>query len=47
MIRIRSDLNKQAQKDLNKLRNNPLGIQVVSYEIQNDKGDPLNSDMES
>lgn len=47
MIRIRSDLNKQAQKDLNKLRNNPLGVQVVSYEIQNDKGDPLNSDMES
>ena len=47
MIRIRSDLNKQVRKDLNKLRNNPLGIRVISYEVQDDKGDPLNSDMES
>lgn len=47
MIRIRSDLNKQVKKDLKKLRDNPLGIQVVDYEVQDDKGDPLNSDIES
>lgn len=42
-VRIQSVLDKQVVKDLEKLRDNPLGIQVVEYSVQNDKGDPLDS----
>jgi len=45
-MRIQSDLNASASKtleNLQKLRDNPLGIQVVEYVIYDNKGDPLDS----
>ena len=49
-IRIQSELDKKISGVLNnieKLRENPLGIQVVEYAIQDGRGDPLNSDTEA
>lgn len=49
-IRIQSDLKKEVSglfDNLEKLRNNPLGIQVVGYTVKEGKTDPLNSDIES
>ena len=48
-IRIQSELEKQASGLLNnieKLRDNPLGLQVVEYTVEGGKKDPLNSDSE-
>lgn len=45
-MRIQSNLNAHASKtleNLQKLRDNPLGIQVVEYVIYDNKGDPLDS----
>lgn len=49
-IRIQSELDKKISGVLNnieKLRENPLGIQVVEYAIKDGRGDPLNSDTEA
>lgn len=49
-IRIQSDLDKKISGVLNnieKLRENPLGIQVMEYTINDGRGDPLNSDPEA
>ncbi len=49
-VRIQSDLKKEVSgifDNLEKLRNNPLGIQVVGYTVKEGKTDPLNSDIES
>ena len=46
-IRIQSDIDSKASGLLNNLetlRNNPLGIQVVQYTILGNEADPLNSD---
>lgn len=45
-IKIQSDLDKDVSgtlENLEKLKSNPLGIQVTGYKVQD--GDPLNSDM--
>lgn len=45
-LRIQSVLGKNASdtlENLNKLRNNPLGIRVVSYTVIEGEGDPLNA----
>ena len=47
-LRIQSDLDKKLSGvvgNLEKLRENPLGIQVTEYTIKNGEPDPLNSDM--
>ena len=47
-IRIQSELDKKPSEvfnNLDKLRDNPLGIQVVEYKIKSNNPDPLNSDM--
>ena len=49
-IRIKSNLDKQMSEtleNLEKLRDNPLGIQVVQYSILDGRGDPLDSDTAS
>lgn len=49
-VRIQSDLKKEVSgifDNLEKLRKNPLGIQVVEYTVKEGKTDPLNSDIES
>ena len=49
-IRIQSDLDKRLSgisSNLEKMRDNPLGIQVVEYMIKDGRGDPLDSDVES
>ncbi len=49
-IRIKSDLDEKISgtlENLEKLRNNPLGIQVVQYDILDGRGDPLDSDVAS
>jgi len=47
-LRIQSDLDKKLSGvvgNLEKLRKNPLGIQVTEYTIKNGEPDPLNSDL--
>jgi len=49
-LRIDSELQKTTAgtvEDLEKLRKNPLGIQVVEYTVRDGKDDPLDSDMKS
>lgn len=49
-IRIKSDLDEKVSgtlENLEKLRDNPLGIQVVQYDILDGRGDPLDSDTTS
>ena len=49
-LRIESDLQGTASgtlEDLEKLRQNPLGIQVVEYIVKEGPGDPLNSNVKS
>lgn len=49
-IRIESDLDEKVSgtlENLEKLRNNPLGIQVVQYDVLGGKNDPLDSDITS
>lgn len=49
-IKIQSDLDKKisgTMENLEKLRDNPLGIQVVQYDILVGHGDPLDSDTAS
>lgn len=49
-IKIQSDLDKKSSRTLEyleKLRDNPLGIQVVQYEVLDGHGDPLDSDATS
>ena len=49
-IRIKSDLDKEVSgtlENLEKLRDNPLGIKVVQYDILDGRGDPLDSDVAS
>lgn len=49
-IRIQSVLDEKASntlENLNKLRDNPLGIRVVEYTILDGDGDPLDSDRHS
>ena len=49
-IRIKSDLDEKSSGTLDyleKLRDNPLGIQVVQYDVLDGRGDPLDSDTES
>ena len=49
-IRIKSDLDAKVSgtlENLEKLRDNPLGIQVVQYEVLDGRGDPLDSDVMS
>lgn len=49
-LRIQSALDGKVSStlnDLEKLRQNPLGIQVVEYQVTNNRKDPLNSDSES
>lgn len=46
-IRIQSELDKKVSglvNNLEKLQNNPLGIRVVEYDIEEGETDPLNSD---
>ena len=46
-IRIKSDLDEKVSgtlENLEKLRDNPLGIQVVQYNVLGNKNDPLDSD---
>ena len=48
-IRIQSELEKKTSElmnDITRLRDNPLGIQVVEYIIEDGKQDPLDSDSE-
>ena len=49
-IRIDSELQSKMSgtlENLEKLRRNPLGVQVVEYVVKDDKGDPLDSDIKS
>jgi len=49
-IRIQSDLDDKVSgtlENLEKLRNNPLGLQVVQYNVLENKNDPLDSDTTS
>ena len=49
-LRIKSVLDTTGSnmaENLNKLQNNPLGIQVVSYMVLDGNGDPLNSNTDS
>lgn len=51
-IQLRIDSELQAKmsgtlENLEKLRQNPLGVQVVEYVIKDDMGDPLDSDTKS
>ena len=49
-IKIQSELDKKTSgtlEILEKLRDNPLGIQVVQYEVLDGKTDPLDSDITS
>lgn len=51
-IQLRIDSELQAKmsgtlENLEKLRQNPLGIQVIEYVIKDDMGDPLDSDVKS
>ncbi len=49
-IRIKSDLDENTSGTLDyleKLRDNPLGIQVVQYDVLDGRGDPLDSDTAS
>jgi type IV secretory pathway component VirB8 len=49
-IRIKSDLDEKISgtwENLEKLRENPLGLQVVQYDVLNNRGDPLDSDIAS
>lgn len=49
-IRIKSDLDEKSSRTLDfleKLRDNPLGIQVVQYDVLDGRGDPLDSDTAS
>ena len=49
LLRVQSELETKisgALDDLQKLHDNPLGIRVVEYSIQEGKKDPLNSDSE-
>ena len=49
-IRIKSNLDEKMSEtleNLEKLRDNPLGIQVVQYSILDGRGDPLDSDTAS
>lgn len=49
-IRIKSDLDGKISgtlENLEKLRDNPLGIQVVQYDILDGRSDPLDSDVAS
>lgn len=49
-IKIQSDLDKKTSGTLGyleKLRDNPLGIQVVQYNVLDGRGDPLDSDTAS
>lgn len=49
-IRIKSDLDEKVSgtlENLEKLRDNPLGLQVVQYSILDNKSDPLDSDTTS
>ena len=49
-IKIKSDLDKNISgtlDNLEKLRDNPLGLQVVQYDVLDNRGDPLDSDTAS
>lgn len=49
-IKIQSDLDKNMSgtlDNLEKLRDNPLGIRVVQYDVLDGRGDPLDSDTAS
>ena len=49
-LAIESDLDEKVSgtlENLEKLRKNPLGLQVVQYNVLDNKNDPLDSDTTS